>query len=412
MSNMLEQAIIDAESLKEAARQSAEEKIVEHFSKDIKEAINIILEQEEAFGGDPMAMGGDLETMTPTDAALPDDAAPTGSPVVDATANKDTSGNGKFVVDQLPYATTTDSKTFVSIDLDRLEESIRQELEENDMDTEHLEEEYEIDSLEEELLDEEFMLEDEEVVEEGKMAALRKAAEKMIGKNKKGKKDEEEVIEEETNQDLVEAIKSILAEDMEEILFEEEPTTDDDDDDDDDDDSDEAEDSTITESAEDMFEAYQAYEESLQLQQEGKNLKTKNKSLITEQNKLNGKVQLLEERLQKYGTVIEKLQEKLNETNLANAKLLYQNRVLDSDSLNERQKDRIVETIMDAKTVEEAKIIYETLQSAVGANSFKRKPKSLNEVVTKRSSAFMPRKEEKRVDPLAARMKALAGIKE
>ena len=121
---------------------------------------------------------------------------------------------------------------------------------------------------------------------------------------------------------------------------------------------------------------------------------------------------MLEGKLEKYGTVINKLQEKLNETNLANAKLLYQNRVLNSDSLNERQKDRIVETIMDAKTVEEAKIIYETLQRAVGANAFKRKPKSLNEVVTKRSSAFMPRKEEKRVDPFAVRMKALAGIKE
>jgi hypothetical protein len=336
--------------------------------------------------------------------------------VVDVSAPSNTQDNGKFVVDQLPYAATTDNKSFVSIDLDRLEESIREELEESDMPPTHLEEEYDIGALEEELLDEEFMLEDEgedeeEVLEDGAIPHLAKKAAKLARKKaaKKGKEgaEKEEVIEEETNQDLVEAIKSILAEDAEEILFEEDPGTDDDDDDDD-----ETEDPTITESAEGMFEAYQTYEENLQLQQEGKNLKTKNKSLITEQSKLNGKVQLLEEKLQKYGTVIERLQEKLNETNLANAKLLYQNRVLDSDSLNERQKDRIVETIMDAKTVEEAKIIYETLQSAVGANSFKRKPKSLNEVVTKRSSAFMPRKEEKRVDPLAARMKALAGIKE
>ena len=101
----------------------------------------------------------------------------------------------------------------------------------------------------------------------------------------------------------------------------------------------------------------------------------------------------------------------MEEVNLSNAKLLYQNRVLNSASLNERQKDRIVETISNAKTVEEAKIIYETLQSAVGPNSSKSKPKSLNEVVTKRSSAFMPRKEEKRVDPFMARMKTLAGIK-
>jgi hypothetical protein len=39
MSSMLEEAIIDAEALKEAAQKSAEEKIIEHFSKDIKEAV-------------------------------------------------------------------------------------------------------------------------------------------------------------------------------------------------------------------------------------------------------------------------------------------------------------------------------------------------------------------------------------
>ena len=119
----------------------------------------------------------------------------------------------------------------------------------------------------------------------------------------------------------------------------------------------------------------------------------------------------MSEQLEKYSTIITKLRTKLEESNLANAKLLYQNRVLDSASLNERQKDKIVDTIANAKTVEEAKIIYETLQSAVGASSRKRKPKSLNEVVTKRSSAFMPRKEEKKVNAFSDRMKILAGLK-
>ena len=104
------------------------------------------------------------------------------------------------------------------------------------------------------------------------------------------------------------------------------------------------------------------------------------------------------------------MKEKLQEVNLSNAKLLYQNRVLDSNSLNERQKDKIVETISNAKTVEETKIIFETLQSAVGS-AVTHKPKSLNEVVTRRSSAFLPRKEEKRNDPFIERMKLLAGLK-
>ena len=389
MSNMLEQAIIDAESLKEAARQSAEEKIVEHFSKDIKEAVNMILEQEEMFGLGDFGTMADTETYDPMAAAMPDEMAPADPSLVDVEAESNTKDNGKFVVDQLPYAATTDSKTFVSIDLDRLEESIRQELDESSMGVESLEEEYE--------LEEEMLFEDED----------------DDSGDTDGNEDgdgSDEVDDAALEENIAQMIKDVLAEEMSDLLDEDE----------------EEHMSLVEEKAEEKEDEPEAKEETKEKAKKeikkvgeeaakdlmSENFKTKNKSLLKEQKTLNKKVHLLEEKLEKYGTVINKLQEKLNETNLANAKLLYQNRVLDSDSLNERQKDRIVETIMNAKTVEEAKIIYETLQSAVGANSSRRKPKSLNEVVTKRSSAFMPRKEEKRVDPFTARMKALAGIKD
>jgi len=109
-----------------------------------------------------------------------------------------------------------------------------------------------------------------------------------------------------------------------------------------------------------------------------------------------------------------KLKDKLNEINLSNLKLHYTNRILTSDSLNERQKNKIVEAIKRAVSVEETKTIFETLQSAVGDASAKVAPKSLNEVMNKRSSAFLPRKERpsKKDDSFAARMKTLAGIKE
>ena len=57
--------------------------------------------------------------------------------------------------------------------------------------------------------------------------------------------------------------------------------------------------------------------------------------------------------------------DKLEEVNLSNAKLLYTNDVLNSNSLNERQKDKIVEAISNTKTVKEAKVIYETKRSGV-----------------------------------------------
>jgi len=147
---------------------------------------------------------------------------------------------------------------------------------------------------------------------------------------------------------------------------------------------------------------------------ESKKLQKENKTLIKEQTRMSSKVQLLENKLDKYGTVIDQLKQKLDESNLVSAKLLYQNRVLDSDSLNERQKNRIVEAIKDAGTVEEAKIIFETLQSTVETTGKSgRKRESLDEVVYRGSSAFMPLKEEKQKvsDPFVARMQALAGLK-
>ena len=147
---------------------------------------------------------------------------------------------------------------------------------------------------------------------------------------------------------------------------------------------------------------------------ESKKLQKENKTLIKEQTRMSSKVQLLENKLDKYGTVIDQLKQKLDETNLTSARLLYQNRVLDSVSLNERQKNRIVEAIKDAETVEEAKIIFETLQSTVETiGKSGRKRESLDEVVYRGSSAFMPLKEDKQKvsDPFVARMKTLAGLK-
>jgi len=106
------------------------------------------------------------------------------------------------------------------------------------------------------------------------------------------------------------------------------------------------------------------------------------------------------------------MREQFEETNLSNAKLLYTNRTLKSTSLNERQKNKIVESIQSADTIEEAKVIYETLQSAVGGSS-KPTPKSLNEAIN-RPSMNVPRRRmenSKRESVVKDRFQALAGIK-
>ena len=50
MSNMLEQAIVDAQSLREAAIKNAESEIVEKYSDEVREAVTKLLEQDDELG--------------------------------------------------------------------------------------------------------------------------------------------------------------------------------------------------------------------------------------------------------------------------------------------------------------------------------------------------------------------------
>jgi len=52
----------------------------------------------------------------------------------------------------------------------------------------------------------------------------------------------------------------------------------------------------------------------------------------------------------------------LNEVNLLNSKLLYVNRIFKANNLDDSQKLRVVETLDNAGTIKEAKLIYETIK--------------------------------------------------
>ena len=75
----------------------------------------------------------------------------------------------------------------------------------------------------------------------------------------------------------------------------------------------------------------------------------------------------------------------MEETLLSNAKLIYSNRTLSDTSLNERQKSKIVEAIAQAKTLNEAKTLCETLKATVGSTK-EVGPKSLSESVQRKSN--------------------------
>jgi hypothetical protein len=64
-----------------------------------------------------------------------------------------------------------------------------------------------------------------------------------------------------------------------------------------------------------------------------------------------------------------KLRNKLAETNLFNAKLVYSNKLLQNESLSRKQKAQIIERLDEAKTLREAKLVYESLVKAMAGTS-------------------------------------------
>jgi hypothetical protein len=136
---------------------------------------------------------------------------------------------------------------------------------------------------------------------------------------------------------------------------------------------------------------------------------------------LEKQVQDLEHQVKRYGdsqvqlrTVLDDMKGKLEEMILQNARLIYSNKVLRDASLNERQKDKIVEAIAKAETLKEAKALYTTLkETTVGTKQAG--PKSLSESVQRKQvlSAHLPRRKQENLNEeldFATRMKKLAGL--
>jgi hypothetical protein len=75
----------------------------------------------------------------------------------------------------------------------------------------------------------------------------------------------------------------------------------------------------------------------------------------------------------------DKLRDKLAETNLFNAKLLYSNKLLQNESLTKRQKAEVIQRLDEAKTEREVKLVYESLVKTLSGAS-----RQLSEVAERR----------------------------
>ena len=139
----------------------------------------------------------------------------------------------------------------------------------------------------------------------------------------------------------------------------------------------------------------------------------KTKELEEQNAMLNETVQKNNETLAKAKQIIQEMKSKMNDVNLLNARLFYTNKILESKELNTRQKDRIVESLANAKTIEETKLVYQTLKESVGSTK-ETAPKSLVETVNRTRSLVLSaqkREEKKEAAPMYENWKKLAGIK-
>ena len=355
MSTMLEQAIVDASALREAAIQSAESAVVEKFSGQIKEVVESLLqEQEDMPMGDP-AMAADTG----------DDAAGATSFGKDAPEDKDEAFSKKKggVAQQTleSYYPEVSDDAILEIDLASLkldDIALGRGTEKitvvDRKDVSGLMEEKDIEISKEELeeLAESLTFDWKDVPDGGFANGQMKPAGAYEDKN--------EMVAE-----IAAAIK----------------------------------------------------EYGLEVEEKLEKETKKNATLKKENIKFKRELRRLLEGKKELIDIVNKIKEKFDEVQLTNAKLHYTNRVLIDDSLNERQKSKIVESISVVSSIEQAKIVYETLQSTVGTLSDKKEPNSLNEVVSKRNSSSIllhsrqGAEEKKKVNnEFADRMKRLAGI--
>ena len=403
MSSMLEQAIVDAQALREAALKNAEQALIEKFAPQIKEAVESLLEGDVAEAKKKVVYEGDVYSLLE---------------IEDGRATIQKEGTKAFIVSEselmeadttllkeeegaaAPAATSTISAPPAYGPGANLETPVQ-------FSTKYEEPVYEFDLSElmkDEVEEESFAGDDEQ--EEPAMDLTDETG---------GEEQEEAGIEDdllaglnlqegveltEDEDSLVNEIMKILEESDD--LLEEELIVD----------TDEVKhghivtDESTREYDEDLRKAKETAEEK---EEENKDLKKENEDLKETLTKFKHKNK-------QYKDVVEKLSQKLNETFLSNAKLLYSNKTLSDASLNERQKNKIVEAIARAKTPEEAKSLCETLSATVNSGGEKRSPRTLSESVQRKSnlSGILPRRKqvnESTEHTFADHMKKLAGIK-
>jgi hypothetical protein len=108
------------------------------------------------------------------------------------------------------------------------------------------------------------------------------------------------------------------------------------------------------------------------------------------------------------------LSEKMKETNLINAKLLYVNKIMNENDLSAEQKIKVLNAFDQATTVKEAKLIHSSLSEAFKVKTAKPKTTNIKESLgfASKAAGTSTRKEIiAEADQQVSRWQKLAGIK-
>ena len=386
MSHLLRDAIVDAKALREAALKNAEASVIDRYSEEVRSTLHALLEQEEEA---PLDLGADLGApdagAPPMDLGAPDEGALEEGEAEEVAENiplAATDGLSENEGEGLSRLPRSGEDVEVDINLDALQEAVQQ-----------LQGEQEINLNEADLralLDEDE--EEQEEVDATTMSGKGTDMNPTTGGAEAAEVEEEEDVPKglgegeslDISDDLIDSIVERLTVDMGADLT--------------------GWAGSSTEKMRWEMEKEFARRRSTDVEDNMKDLKKAQEEVVFENKQL-------KESLTQYKQATQQLKESLHDVNLSNARLLYTNRVLRNTSLNERQKTKIADAISKAGSVTEAKTIYRTLESTVESTP-KRGPQSLSEAIGRQRTSVIraSRQESTPSDPIADRMKKLAGI--
>jgi len=356
MSSLLEEAIVDAKALKEAALKNAENAVLEKYSGEVKDAISTLLEQDE--------LGLEETTEEGPDTTFTEDV-----PFAFANEEIDGPSNGELI----------------EIDFDHLKARIAEE----EADGEEV--------AQEDLTDALGMA--DEMMEEISDVELQDDAEEDSA-SLAGTADREELQEDED----IALTEEMLADLIEELTVDMTPRP-----------QGWSSVNSADSSVEQANNMAMAAAEGAHLEEEEEIEAVSTASdVVSDAALFESKLSGLKESNREFQALLLEAKYQLTKLNLDNAKLVYQNKALNSDSLNERQKEKIVEAVQLANSVEEANMIFETIQNAVGVSSSTKgsRPQTLREAVQRPTSLLInsKRNNEATRDPKMGRMLRLAGL--